>query len=122
MAEKLLVDPKQVWSFYNHLAGVSTSLLNFVKDHGWENIPPIPVFSIPESSFYERQHNYMALDGCSRLKVAEHLGQKINILVFNRDEEINSIILGLAPSKILTHLERFERLLKGYALRDRIQK
>lgn len=113
------VSPKAVWGFHQKV-GVSKSLVEYLMQKGWENIPPVPVYSIP-GDLIEDNLRFILLDGNHRRNAAEHLELLLPVAIYDLEEEI-SLEDGLAPFRHMNNPELYSRLLMCYTHRKEISK
>jgi hypothetical protein len=115
---KLQVNPKTVWGFYPGI-NLDKNLLAYITEHGWKNIPPVPVFEIPDFEGIERKHEYALLDGNARRAVAEFREEPLPIVVYQENESIDFRKDGLAESRNLIRPKRWNILMQIYVTERR---
>jgi len=69
------------------------SLEQLVKRKGWSNIPPVPVYELPEGF----PHQYVLIDGHTRHEAARRMNHKLKCTVYKKDEIIDVVKDGLVP-------------------------
>ncbi len=124
MAIKLTIDPKTVWGFYPN-KGVSSSFMSYLEKNSWVNVPPVPVFRVPDKGElegyilpnFQKEHEYFLLDGNQRLNAALMRRELLPVILYEREEIIDPLKDGLAPSKNLTSPRRFDVLVYAYSKR-----
>lgn len=110
---RLQVNPVSVWGFYPS-QGIAKDLLEYIEKNGWTNIPPVPVFRIPDFEEFERQHEYALLDGNKRRDIAELRKEPLPVALYEPEEIIDFRKDGLAESRNLVHPKRYEILMQAY--------
>jgi hypothetical protein len=73
------------------------SLETFIKREGWNNVPPVPVFELPEGF----PHQYVLIDGHTRHGIARRMNQKLKCAVYQKDEPIDITRDGLSDFGII---------------------
>lgn len=117
MSIKLEVDPKTVWGFYPSTA-VSKDFIEYLDRCGWNNVPRIPIFRIPDLTELVREHNYFLLDGNQRLNAAILREERLPAMLYEPEEPIDQTRDGLAFSKNLNNPRRFQVLMLMYQRRN----
>lgn len=114
------VNPRLVWGWYQSVVGVSKSLVEYISKFGWEDIPPVPVFKIPNIPEMRKKHAYVLIDGNKRRNVAKYLNQFLPIAIYGPEEIIDFIRDGLAQSRNLTDPRRYQKAIYLYSIRPRL--
>ena len=105
---KLLeLNPLEIWSYYpckGPLNNLQTKMLAAkISKDGWLNIPPVPVFKIPEFEDlgeYTIEHKYIMMDGSHRRNAAIQLQILLPCALYQYEEKVLVRKHHLAPSLI----------------------
>ena len=113
--KRILIAPEEIWPFQADV-GVSLPLTRYVQERGWKDIPPVPVFEIPQD--VQREHSYILMDGNHRREVALHLELELPCALYEFGESIDTVRDGLASFRYSTDPKIYEKLFAGYQIRN----
>ena len=115
--QKANLDPKTIHSFMP--AGLDSLLRDYVKQNGWDNVPPIPVFEIPQE-LREDGFKYVLADGNHRKEVALSLVQKVPSIIYEPHEQPSPERDGLASFKHHNDQTLYKKLVLFYIKRKEL--
>jgi hypothetical protein len=113
---RLQVEAERVWGWYPKTRGINRELSNYISLNGWSSIPSVPVFRIPDFEDLIRVHEFVLIDGNQRRDIAELRRDKLNIVVYEKGEEIDFKRDGLAESRNLVNPTRWKIAMALYLL------
>ena len=114
---KTTLNPKIIHSFKP--TEVDDSLVAYIKQNGWKDIPPIPVFEIPQE-LREDGFEYVLADGCHRREAAIALNQESPVAIYNPTEKIDPTRDNLAPFRHHNDPRLYEKLIFFYTKRKEL--
>ncbi|MDD5192089.1 MAG: hypothetical protein PHH54_01325 [Candidatus Nanoarchaeia archaeon] len=90
--EKIEVNPNEVGIWVGYIKPHKEPLENIIKIEGWKNIPPVPIFRLPEGY----NHKFVLIDGHARRDAAIITNSLLPCILYAQGELINPAKDGLA--------------------------
>jgi hypothetical protein len=112
----LEVDPSLMYCFHQDYGGIPRSLAEHVVLHGWSDIPPIPVFTMPDFPEFMKaqEYEYLLIDGNKRRNVAHFVGHLLPIALYEFGENIDAARDDLAPCRHLNDPKVYVNIMAHY--------
>ena len=109
---KIFVNPEKIFGFQPN-KGLAFKIYTYVCLNGWDGIPLVPIFKIPEDIRVE-DFRYVLADGHHRMKIAIELRSLLPCALFNKDETIKPDGIEIAHFRHSSDKNLYEKLIRFY--------